>query len=758
MALCATVAGMAVAVADQPLAIRFDAPEVLKLDWNTRCPRVADFNGDGLPDLALLNLDRARVEFLIQGADGPREGAPETVSNRDRWNPILEWSRFEKQPLVVGQPMYALAVGDWNEDGRMDVAYTTDDGHLVWRFQGEKAFDWSGKKEFALDSVSSQSESLTAADLNGDGRMDLALMTETRLLVWLQGEKGQWPDPQVYALSDKGAMVLRVADLNGDDRPDLFVTSGDGETLLVRLQKADGTFGEEWAVEVPQPGTALQSMRLSKGHGLVWLQDKTNMAQIAQLQTVQDASKAEFAATLRHSIPPTDSRSGASVYGDITGDGVVDVVMAESKGARVWVFAGRPDGGFEAAQEYPSLSAVETLAIADVNGDGANELVLFSAAEKVIGVARWDKGRLTYPDIAYQSNDTLIAMTAGRFRGEQGVVFLEEKKPKVEVVQLRWQNGDQPWTQDRIELVGGPAKVNALRLMDADQDGEEDLLLFSALSPMQIRLSRKDDKSPLLKATGLPDSMTSKLTPGSLTLGDVTGNGKLELIAAKDQLARAFLIEPDGKARIVEQFNAPNADAKVAAALVTQQGAETVVLMADTQGEKMHELAKGEDGVFRVRRSRQLPKGTFDELLLVDSAEGLRLVLLNKDRFEVMPLEGRSLELKQITAFDSELKDTEPSDLLAASFSGGDIDDLLMIDTSKTRVLEFFRATTPEAHEWHSVMYFPVFQIDPHYRGKKGYEMEPHDYAVVDINSDGKPDICLLVHDRLLLYVTQSEE
>lgn len=738
--------------------IRFAAPEVLKLDWNTRCPRVADVNGDGRPDLVLLNLDRARVEFLIQGPDGPREGAPEKISNRDRWNPVLEWSRFDKQPLVVGQPMYALVVGDWNGDDRVDVAYTTDDGHLVWRFQGEAAFDWSAKKEYALDSVSSESESLITADLNGDGRADLALMTETRLLVWIQGEKGQWPDPQIYALSDKSAMMLRAADLDGDKRLDLFATSADGATLLVRRQMADGRFGEEWALEVPHAGTWLQSMRLEDGEGLVWLQANTNMTRIARLQAVEKAEAAEYAATLRHAIPPSDARSGASAFGDITGDGLGDVVIAEPKGARVWVFAGNAEGGFGGGQEYPALSGVDSLCIEDVNGDGKKELVLFSASEKVIGVATWTKGRLNYPETVYQSSETLIAMTAGRFRGAEGLVFLEEKKPKVEVVRLQWHGEGKAWKEERIELVNGPSKINAIRLMDADRDGAADLVLFSALSPMQIRLSRPDAKEPLLKATGLLDSMTSKLTPGALTQGDVDGDGKLELIVAKDALARAFVIEADGKARIVEQFNAPSAGAKVVTALVTQQDGAARVLMADTQEQKLHELAKGEDGVFRVSRSRELPKGSFDEAILVDAKSGKQWLMLNKDRFEVMPLEGRSLELKQLTAFDSELKDTAPSDLLAAAFSGGKTDDLLLIDAGKTRVLEFFTATTAAAHEWQSVLYFPVFQVDPHYRGKKGYEMEPHDYAVMDINGDGKLDLCLLVHDRLLLYVTKPKD
>jgi hypothetical protein len=129
---------------------------------------------------------------------------------------------------------------------------------------------------------------------------------------------------------------------------------------------------------------------------------------------------------------------------------------------------------------------------------------------------------------------------------------------------------------------------------------------------------------------------------------------------------------------------------------------------------------------------------------------------LSKDRFEVMPLTGAALELKPLTAFDSELKDTRPTDLLAAAFGGGEVDDLVMIDATATRVLEFFRAASPEAQEWKSELYFPVFQSDPHYRGKQGYEYEPHDATVMDINADGVLDLCLLVHDRLLLYVAEK--
>ncbi len=60
------------------------------------------------------------------------------------------------------------------------------------------------------------------------------------------------------------------------------------------------------------------------------------------------------------------------------------------------------------------------------------------------------------------------------------------------------------------------------------------------------------------------------------------------------------------------------------------------------------------------------------------------------------------------------------------------------------------------AQKWESALYFRVFETDPHFRGKTGLENEPHDYAAFDLNGDGRLDLCLLTHDRALLYVRKK--
>lgn len=731
----------------------FDGPEVIKLDWNTACPRVGDFNGDGLQDLVVLNSDRARIEFLLQRKEGPKPGEPERTSRTDRWNPILELSRLDKQPLVIGQSAYSLAVGDWNGDGRPDIAYTNDDDKLVLRTQG-KPGDWSQKKEFTLDSTADDADVLLAVDLNGDSQPDLALLTDTRLMVWLQKKPGNWDEPKTYVLGETGCGGLRAGDLNSDGKPDLFYTAAEGNALLVRLQQGGG-FGEEWRLEMPESRCWAHAIKLDKATAVAWIRADTGTVEISRLTSGQPDPEAERAASIRHAMPSTDSKGGATAFGDINGDGVADVILAEPKNARLWFFSGRKEGGFEEGREFPALSGIESLAIADVDADGKAELMVLSPAEKSIGLSRWNKDRLSYPEVIYQTTDSLLALQADRLgkAKETSILALTEIKGKVSLLTLAWDPAEKKFKSGSQELPSSPTRPNALRIVDANQDGRGDLALFSAVASMQILLSQEDVKTPFKRAEGLPDNLLNKLPASAMTTADLDGDGKAEIIVAKDQLARALRVGADGKAVTVEQLNAPEATAQITSVQVAEDGSKPQVYLADSNNGKLYEMKSDKDGVYRSEHTHPLSKLTPDECHLLKSESGTRLLLIGKNAFEISPLRANALRLETVTSFDSELKDTTASDLIAAPFTKGQADDLLLIDYGDSRVLELFQSVGGTPPAWQSALYFRVFETDPQYRGKTGRANEPHDYISADLNGDGKLDLALLVHDRLLLYV-----
>ncbi len=745
------------AFAAQP-ALYFDGPEIVKLDWNTATPCVGDFNGDGLNDLAIVNAARARIEFLLQRKDGVPSGEAEKSARADRWNPILEVSRFDKQPLIIGHAAFALVVGDWNGDKRHDIAFITDENKLVLRMQGEKG-TWTQKREFTLDSTTDDTEVLVTRDLNGDGRDDLALLTNTRLMVLLQQAPGEWAEPQNYALGEGGCAGLSGADLNSDGRADLFYTAPEGDALLVRLQQEGTTFGEEWRLEIPTARHWLHPIRLGgKKTGVAWIQDETNMVEVAKLTQGAAEPNAERAATIRYAMPPTDSKNGAVAYGDLTGDGHADVVMSEPKAARAWLFQGSASGAFREGREFPILSGVESLAIADVDADKKADLVLLSPGEQAIGIARWQNNRLAYPEIVYQAKEgeTLLALTTGSLVAlpDAGILCVSELKSKPQLVTLRKSSSGKGFLATTQELSVKTGRINGARVVDANQDGRGDLALFSNLGPMQLLLSTSDAKTPFKRVEGIPDSFVSKLTPAALTTGDLDGDGKEELLIAHQQLARAFKVDADGKANIVEQFNAPDAAAELHSALVSRRDGKVAVLLIDATHSKLYELTAGTDRVYRADHARALPVMTPERCVLMTAGKDSQLILLAKTSFQITPLDGATLKLDTVTTFDSELKDTTPTDLIATSFSGEDRDDIALIDTAKSRVIEIFQPAAGST--WQSALHFRVFETDPHFRGKTGLENEPHDYAALDLDQDGRLDLCLLTHDRVLLYVRKK--
>jgi hypothetical protein len=741
------------ALADDPLY--FDGPEVVKLDWATGSPRAADFNGDGLTDIAIINSDRARIEILLQRKEGIRPGNPERTSREDRWNPILEVSRFDKEALVIGHAAFSLAVGDWNGDKKPDLAVITDDDKLELRMQDDKGA-WTVKRDFALDSTADDTEVLTAADLNGDGRTDLALLTSTRMTVLLQmGKPGEWADPKSYTLGESGCAGLHVSDLDADGKPDLFYTASDGDALLVRLQQGDGSFGEEWRIEIPASRHWLHPLRLGGGKsGVSWIQDETNMVEVARLTKAKAQPDSDRASTIRYAVPPTESKGGAVAYGDLTGDGHADVIMSEPKSARLWLFTGSAGGGFSQGREFPILSGVETLVIADADGDKRNEVILLSTTEKAIGVAHWKDGRLAYPEIIHQAKEgeTLLTLTSGSLGAAGGSIHaVVEVKSKAQLLALAWKGKKFESTTQELSVLIGSARVSAIRILDANQDGKGDLAVFSSIGTMQLLLSTADTKAPFKRVEGIPDTFVSKLTPAALTTGDLDGDGKDEFVIAREQLARVFRVDAAGKASIVEQFNAPDASAEIHTALLSRPDKKLRVTLIDTTHSKLYDLGADADGVYRSQHSHPLPSMTPSDIRLVNSGTSERLILLGKSSFQITPLDGESLQLETVTTFDSDLKDTEPGDLIAAGFSGHDSDDIALIDTGKSHVIEFFQPDAKEK-DWSSNMHFRVFETDPHFRGKAGRADEPHDYTALDLNNDGKLDLVLLCHDRALFY------
>src|SRR5580698_4339821 len=171
----------------------------------------ADFNGDGFPDLAVNNGADNTVSVLIDiGATGT------TMSVL----PGKGDGTFQP-PIASGDPGGMLVVGDFNHDGKLDVA-TVGSSYLTVMLG-------NGDGTFTPISNTMTADSIYVADLNKDGNLDLMLFglgggNAQGMSVEYGNGDGTFQSPRKYTYSgDSGALIT---DINGDGYLDVIAVGG----------------------------------------------------------------------------------------------------------------------------------------------------------------------------------------------------------------------------------------------------------------------------------------------------------------------------------------------------------------------------------------------------------------------------------------------------------------------------------------------------------------------------------------------------
>lgn len=162
-----------------------------------------DFNGDGRPDLAVLNFcsddncTNSSIGIFLENADGTFQPAKVYVL-----------------PALQG---LSLAAADFNGDGKADLALANSSSIQILLSNGDGTFH-------AGQTISASPGSIATADFNLDGHADLAITTSSGVSVLLGNGEGSFQAPQPFSTGGTAQFVV-VADLNHDKRPDLVVSN-----------------------------------------------------------------------------------------------------------------------------------------------------------------------------------------------------------------------------------------------------------------------------------------------------------------------------------------------------------------------------------------------------------------------------------------------------------------------------------------------------------------------------------------------------
>jgi hypothetical protein len=737
-------------------AIAFRGPEVVKLEWNTRALQVADLNGDGLADLAVANNDRSSIEILYQLKPGSSAEALPKSLGLNRWEPVLEDARFRKASVTTGVTVFDFVAGDLNGDGLADLAYTGEPQALTIRYQ-QKDGTWLEKKISEAPEPIQFVGALRLADVNGDKRADLVILGQKEIAVFEQEKNGQLAVPERYALPDDNCYGLEVTDVNGDGRLDfVYLRNNTRDGLRVRLQTAAREFGPELAYAMKPSRCTLQVLAAAKGKEPVtfaFAQEATGQLEVFRLEQTPPTNGGPVLRPRVFSPRAGGKNPACYALGDFNGDKRIDVAVGDPDGAQVYLYLRQPDGGFTGAQRYPVSADVRSLAAADWDGDGQDELFVGSPREQSVGVAKFANGRLAYPQPLPITGKPL-GLAAGEIAADGRVllaVIREEKNKRYAEVWARKEGGAE--LLKSIELTGLKTDPRALRLVDVNQDGRLDLAVFTPLDAMRLLVQGEAlEFTDLSSKPGFRKGLVDNLEASALTLGDLDGDGKNEIVTSVSSFARAMRINEQDELAVVDQFNARDSNAEVASTLILPQpgSKQPVVVLYDRKGEQFQILRANDKGLYEIADST--PTGKIDVISAetrVLASGGTEAFIFGKDRFWWLPLGQGDYAATTASTHATDLPDISYSDVIAGDFNGDGKPEIVCVDPTKN-LLEILSRGKDD--RWESLMHFKIFEVDQHYQGRKGSPMEPRETLIADVTGDGKKDLILLVHDRVLIY------
>jgi Bacterial Ig-like domain (group 3)/FG-GAP-like repeat/FG-GAP repeat len=318
---------------------------------------VGKFNADGVQDLAIANFESNNITVLLGNGSGgftPAAGSP----------------------VTVGMQPHGVTVGDFNGDGKQDLAVVNAGSNNVTVLLGNGSGGFAPAAGSPV-TVGTFPLSVAVGDFNGDGIQDLAIANSTsaNVVVLLgNGSGGFAPASGSPFPAGKGAGSVAVGDFNGDGIEDLATANQIDGTVTVLIGNGSGGF--------TPAGSGPFSAGGSPSSVMVGDFNRDGFQDLAianfnssNVTVLLGNGSAGFKAA-----PGSPFNAGTNPYsvavGDYNGDGIQDLATANYGSNDVTVLLGNGLGGFTVARGSPFAAGAgpPSVVSGDFNGDGIEDL------------------------------------------------------------------------------------------------------------------------------------------------------------------------------------------------------------------------------------------------------------------------------------------------------------------------------------------------------------------------------------------------
>ena len=746
----------------------FTGPEIFPIDSQISQLHVADLDGDGLNDLIVVNNARSRINLLYNQTGKTNLTAKPKPTGKHDLNELPPDARFRIESITSEKRISALVVADLNSDGRPDLAYYGDPRELIVLYnQGTNG--WSAPKRWPIDDGQLLPGGLCTGDLNGSGRTGLVLLGENCVYFLPQKEDHSLGEPQKIPFSGS-VKSFQVVDIDGNGRSDLLLVNWDDRNpFRFRLQKQDGSLGPEiYFSTAPIRSYLADSLEENKKTQVISIAENSGRAQVSEFTRKPAEPLSGSFRQGQFQVWPltrTDKARRGLLWADLNGDGLPDLLVAEPDSGQISIYFQEKDGSLAAPKTFPTLAGISDLAVADWNGDGKPDIFMLSTDEQQVGVTRLDeKQRLPFPTLLPLDGKPL-ALAVGKLRpGAKPVLALiVEREGKGDPEPRRFLVTRTADGQTKSQKLSKDFKANptTLAFHDVDQDGLMDLVLLMPYE--KVKILRQVPGKDFEELDVDPPGGARELAQPWLGAADIDGDGKPELLLTQKNFLRAVVLQREAPPpnstnlgawtfTVKEQINGAGSNSRLAGAAALPNGTNAIpsLFLLDVERKVLTLCERDRAGLWQVVRNLPLPVSDFNSLqpLALGAGKTNAVAFLGLNAVACLPLDGLVWELTELDGYETPIKDGHLHDVVTGDLANDGRKDLVFLETARNYLdLVIFDAhhKLVPANRW------PVFE-ERTFRGRRSDFPEPREAAVADVTGDGKNDLIILVHDRILVY------